>query len=62
MVVVRVVRHEGEWLSMGAAGEAGGAGGVQMQEMQRCRSNGEVGVRATCFSASALCVLLKQTA
>ena len=26
---VGVVRHEGEWLSRGAAGEAGGAGGVQ---------------------------------
>ena len=35
---------------------------AEMQEMQRCRSNGEVGARATCFSASALCVLLKQTA
>ena len=35
---------------------------AEMQEMQRCRGNGEVGAMATCFSASALCVLLKQTA
>ena len=43
--------------------EAGGAGGVQ--KCMRCSDAGarvKVGVRVTCFSASALCVLLKQTA
>ena len=33
-----------------------------MQEMQRRRSEGEGGSEVTCFSASTLCVLLKQTA
>jgi len=46
-----------------AGGEAGGAGGVQRSK-GRCdaRARWKVGVRVTCFSASALCVLLKQTA